>query len=520
MYFSSKAFSFALLSSMVSMTAAKDTVRSLSEEKILSYTPLTIVTDHAALDLDQKAMEAQLALKTPQSFNVANDIYSKGAFSKSYAKLTLTSPLATGVAAGVEVTGVASDGTQIRGATYKAAAVGDTMLQVQYMVIGIQDAYVNCQVGSNPSPNTVGCYNSTGTVTIPVAGELTYSYDPLTENVNGRTLKAFSTQAEAKMYSCGVGCPMAEFVKFYDYYGEFDYADKWIEAAFQGAQTTFTNGNCDMSQYGYDGRGQHIKKGAAYISVWMYIVRELLDAINDCNANCGTQDCNSDHVNAWDEAVAFYVGSTAKQDGGSGGYFPYTLAEKRAENFGTRSGDDGMSNINVQILEQLSKGKELLLQKECAATMEPTQRIIDLMTVPLIQGTLRYGYRLGELNEQSEAASAELTVFAAGVLPRVHFCSPTDAATIYANVKGKIAPENVDFTALKTAFENTYDCLGITCADVGGLVDSVNGGYLDVAAPCGGITAVNPTSTSSSSGVMNGSFMAGLLMAVAYLAKL
>merc|ERR1711865_1271177 len=132
----------------------------------------------------------------------------------------------------------------------------------------------------------------TGSVSLPVGGELTYSYDPLTTNVNGRTLKGLSTGAEAKMYSCGLGCPMAEFMKFYDYYGRFDYANHWIESAFQGSQTDFTNGNVNMGIYGYDGRGQRIKKATAYISVWMYIVREMLDAINDCNANFGT--CNGD----------------------------------------------------------------------------------------------------------------------------------------------------------------------------------------------------------------------------------
>ena len=114
-------------------------------------------TTQAALDLDQKAIESQLALKTPQSFTAANQIYSQGAFSKPYAKLTLSSPLTTAIAAGVDVTGVASDGTTVTGATYKAASVGDDMLEVQYKVIGIQDTYVNCQVGANPNPNTAGC---------------------------------------------------------------------------------------------------------------------------------------------------------------------------------------------------------------------------------------------------------------------------------------------------------------------------------------------------------------------------
>ena len=41
-----------------------------------------------------------------------------------------------------------------------------------------------------------------------------------------RTIQGFSTGAEAKMYDGCPGCPYHHYSMFYDYYGDFDYADK------------------------------------------------------------------------------------------------------------------------------------------------------------------------------------------------------------------------------------------------------------------------------------------------------
>jgi len=71
------------------------------------------------------------------------------------------------------------------------------------------------------------------------------------------------------------GCPYKDFKYFYDYYGTPDYAHQWIEAAFDGESTKFRNGNADFGKYGFVGRQQVIQKGSAYISVFMYVVREF-----------------------------------------------------------------------------------------------------------------------------------------------------------------------------------------------------------------------------------------------------
>ena len=60
---------------------------------------------------------------------------------------------------------------------------------------------------------------------------------------------------------------------FYDYYGDFDYADKWVSAALAGVSMDFSSGvhgPNDFSALGDAARIEAVKKGAAYMNVWMY----------------------------------------------------------------------------------------------------------------------------------------------------------------------------------------------------------------------------------------------------------
>merc|ERR1712039_349588 len=85
--------------------------------------------------------------------------------------------------------------------------------------------------------------------------------------------------------------------------------------------------------------------------------------------------------------------------------------------------------------------------------------------------------------DTSEKSAAEAAVFAAAVLPLVHHCNTNDAKTIYTNTR--VGRTTTSFDDVKKAFENNYECMGITCADVGGLVGP-EGDYFEGAGPCGG----------------------------------
>ena len=57
------------------------------------------------------------------------------------------------------------------------------------------------------------------------------------------------------MFSCGDRCPYADYLKFYNYYGQFDYANQWILATFDRCRTIFSKGNVDFGAYEEMGDG-------------------------------------------------------------------------------------------------------------------------------------------------------------------------------------------------------------------------------------------------------------------------
>ena len=314
-----------------------------------------------------------------------------------------------------------------------------------------------------------------------------------------RTMKGFSTSAESRMYNGCVGCPYKTFSAFYDYYEDFDYADKWVSAALDGTNMAFSSGRHGPNNFatlGDAARIEAVKKGTAYMNVWMYVIREFEDAIDDCENCADGLNCNelSDSfgpdspqykaVHAWDEGVAFYAGSLEGPNvgGSSAGKMVYRLAEKRCANFDTcESGSTGLSNVNKELLADFTKGEAYLMDGNCSAVRPIVDTIIKQMTVPLVQGSLRYAYKVGSDPDyddvgtgRSQKNAAEGAVFTAAVLPLVHECNVAAAKTISDEMKFGLYDQGVfpDFAAVKAAFESTYDCLGITCADVGGLSDT------------------------------------------------
>merc|ERR1719420_1794131 len=83
---------------------------------------------------------------------------------------------------------------------------------------------------------------------------------------------------------------------------------------------------------------------------------------------------------------------------------------------------------------------------------------------------------------------AEGAAFSAAILPRIHACDATAAKTISDNMNMEIAENarmSAGYAAVKTAFEKTYACLGMTCAHVGGLLlDTATGEFYEGAKPC------------------------------------
>merc|ERR1711937_1127659 len=135
------------------------------------------------------------------------------------------------------------------------------------------------------------------------------------------------------------------------------------------------------------------------------------------------------------------------------------------------------------MFENFEIGKAKLAKGECTSTREQKETIERLMLVPLIQGTLRYAYKTDK-EPFSEKAEAEGTVFAHAVVPAVYDCDAAAGNLIAENMKAGQAG-TADFAAVKAAFEGTYECLGISGAEIGGLYDSATEAYYPGAEPSG-----------------------------------
>ena len=230
-----------------------------------------------------------------------------------------------------------------------------------------------------------------GTPDACIAGKTTD--DPVGNSLKSssiRTLKGFATSTKMaaekwfntyKNYWKMTGMTADEAAK---------YSDTNVRPAFEGTGV-FAGASNKM-------RAEVAKKGVAFQAVWMYVLHEYEDAIMDCLAgditsNDATVGGNAPH--AWDEGWAFYAGSlegTAAADKNTDGVLIFKLASKRCADFGTCTAA-GVAKANLKHLALARNGRDKILAGECHTVAEEFDAIVDQMTIPLIQGVIKYAER-------------------------------------------------------------------------------------------------------------------------------
>ena len=99
-------------------------------------------------------------------------------------------------------------------------------------------------------------------------------------------------------------------------------------------------------------------------------------------------------------------------------------------------------------------------------------------------------WQLGFNVDTSTEAWAEGATYAAALLPLLHYCDSSSGRNAAAIVAEQMAlgSASTNFVKVKNAVEQSYQCLGITCVEVGGLWDGSAsagaGDYFIAAAPC------------------------------------
>lgn len=276
-----------------------------------------------------------------------------------------------------------------------------------------------------------------------------------------RTLHEFSTSAPRKMIA-------EPYYQLYSsYWNDTLYADNFI-------YRTLNDNTLDNVT-----KEELVMKGSQYQNLWMYVIHEMEDAIQDCLK--GDLTLNDGGPHAWDEAWAFYTGSL--EDGTGSGVAGYALAEKRCKNFGTCG--KTISKVNERLLELYKEGSGRLQMWDCNSVFKVKNEIIKYSTVPLIQGLLRYLYKSDPNGGNGKSKEiAEGCIFARSVLPQIAYCDQRVADIVEANMHHDLTnPVKDGYKLVKTQIESVYDCLNITCDNIGGLLayDDV---YFDGMGPC------------------------------------
>jgi hypothetical protein len=319
---------------------------------------------------------------------------------------------------------------------------------VPHSMIDLDMEEIVTAVGANDITEAIRIYTSGGNglcsaadVADTTINQCTATTDVKGNSVKGsgaiRTIKGFATSGEAKMTK------WTTYPVYKAYYNDFNYADTFITNA-----ATHTNANGDDSQF----RQQMIKKGAAYMAVWMYVLHEFEDAIADCTT--GDVTANDDSVHAWDEGWAFYAGSAVGTDGADSGDLLYGLANSRCKNFGTcASGATGLANANSKALAAAIAGRDDITTAKCTGGVAQLKILTEQMTIPLVQGTLKYAWEAdpamtgsacagqsGTFDASCSKAWAEGWTFAAAILPQLNACSAAAAKTVKDNLDPRSPP--------------------------------------------------------------------------------
>jgi len=414
------------------------------------YHPNSDVKQHSRIDLDQR--DFQMFLSELQ-FDKASDIYVNGGNSMKTTKIHLSSPLTKQYPKYTQV----SQGSA-RGTLSSEGKQGALVLKVSVTS--------NCVANFAKNPDTSGCFSSKDLLEAKISVDQD-SYMISEVDTPYRNLAGFSVQAESKMK----GQKMFEMYK--QFYGAPDYADKFVKAALKGDDET--KRVSPKVPFKFAGKEEQFRiecaqKGSAYWGLWMYVIRELEDGVNDCEAGCATNSCNDAPVHAWDEAAAFYVGSIEGAGGNSAGRLLYRLAEKRCNNFQTCGCRGASGCTNRRILNKMAEGRDLLSQGRCQEVVQVKDKIVSLMTIPLVQGTLRYAKKIGE-GSRSPKELGEGVAFAGAVLPQLAACGDGSAADVLVKYMWIEAHKTADLTKtwhqVKKAIETSVSCLGISLEDLG-----------------------------------------------------
>ena len=205
----------------------------------------------------------------------------------------------------------------------------------------------------------------------------------------------------------------------------------------------------------------HIETEAAIIlNVWMAIVHEL----ENIKRACKTQ--NTDAMNgSIDIAAALWIGADQPEGASDAGNMLYNLAEVGGERFNQANGE---ALANTKVLDAMNDIQQKIASGTCAngdqgyIEMRSTiNQLVGHMTIPLVQILIHHVQQ-----QPADGGANFIELYALSFLPRVEACDPTAYKKLFTMMVRNTLKEADKAEAIGT-LQSIYDCIGVTCEDIG-----------------------------------------------------
>eukprot|EP00581_Thalassiosira_minuscula_P008935 CAMPEP_0183707118 /NCGR_PEP_ID=MMETSP0737-20130205/3768_1 /TAXON_ID=385413 /ORGANISM="Thalassiosira miniscula, Strain CCMP1093" /LENGTH=931 /DNA_ID=CAMNT_0025934699 /DNA_START=100 /DNA_END=2895 /DNA_ORIENTATION=+ len=211
-------------------------------------------------------------------------------------------------------------------------------------------------------------------------------------------------------------------------------------------------------------------QASTILVVSMYAMHQLWDGVLDCFAIKNGFDPEAetagrvDPKQSFDNFIALYIGAGQTLGPDWDGDMLYALAQEGGDLFGTKTIDDE-AFVNSDIREYYGSIQMSLLFEDWCQTEESMERIwglsnliISRMHIPMVQ------MLINSMMQDDQAPKVKM--YAMALVPQLSQCRPSVHLKLKDYLLDK-AYNRQDFNQILQLLQQSYDCLGFTCEDVG-----------------------------------------------------
>ena len=229
-------------------------------------------------------------------------------------------------------------------------------------------------------------------------------------------------------------------------------------------------------------------QASTILVVSMYATHQLWDGLLDCYGVKNGFNPDADQTGRinprqkFDNFIALYIGAGQTLAPDWKGDMLYELGQAGGDNFGTTD-SEGEAIVNSDI-KQLYQSIQRTLAEENYCKRDDTifllwtyiNQIIPKMYVPLVQMLIH--------SMKQEDQAHKVRMYALAVIPQLSQCRPSYHTKLKNYLLDK-EYDKQDFGRILDLLQQSFDCLGFTCADVGAY-------KVDMVAECAGYDEDTP----------------------------